>query len=115
MDNAARAEIDAAIGRYLERLSSEVEADAKAGCPVDTGELAASIGHEVSGQVARIGSNVKYAAMVEVGTGPHIIRARNARVLANRDTGQVFGPVVHHPGTPAQAYLAPAVLRVRDA
>jgi hypothetical protein len=114
VDNAARAEIDAAIGRYLERLSTEIEADAKAGCPVDTGELVASIEHEVSGQTARIGSNVKYAAIVELGAGPHIIRAKNARVLANRDTGEVFGPIVHHPGTPAQAYLAPALLRERD-
>ena len=115
MADDARANIDAAITDYLERLASAIEADAKAACPVKTGKLAGSIEHEVVGQVARIGSNVSYAAVVEMGSGPHIIRATTAKVLANRETGQVFGPVVHHPGTPAQPYLRPALLRQRGA
>lgn len=113
MADDGRAQIDAAIADLLERLAVDVEADAKAGCPVKTGELVASIEHEVQGQVARIGTNLRYGLYVEVGTAPHTIRATNARVLANRETGEVFGPVVHHPGTPAQPYLAPAVHRVR--
>lgn len=110
-----RAELDAAIANYLERVASAIESDARHACPVDTGHLAESITHEVDGATARIGSNVKYAAIVELGAGPHIIRVRNARVLANRETGQVFGPVVHHPGTPAQPHLAPALFRERGA
>lgn len=113
MADDARANIDAAITHLLERLAFEIEADAKAACPVKTGRLAASIEHEVNGQVARIGSNVPYAGIVELGSGPHIIRAVRARVLANRETGEIFGPVVHHPGTPAQPYLRPALLRTR--
>lgn len=108
-----RGELDAAIADYLERVAAAIEADARSGCPVKTGELAGSIEHEVDGHTARIGSNVKYAAIVELGSGPHIIRARNARVLANRETGQVFGAVVHHPGTRAQPYLAPALYQER--
>jgi hypothetical protein len=42
---------------------------------------------------------------VEFGTGPHEIHAVNARVLANSRTGQIFGTVVHHPGTKANPFL----------
>jgi hypothetical protein len=46
-----------------------------------------------------------YAPYVEFGTAPHIITAVNKRVLANVKTGQVFGPVVHHPGTKANPFM----------
>lgn len=39
------------------------------------------------------------ARFLNEGTGPHPIDARNASVLANRDTGDVFGPHVNHPGS----------------
>jgi hypothetical protein len=115
MAGEGRAEIDAAISRYLERLAVAIETDAKAGCPVDTGALATSIESEVNGQTIRVGSNLGYAASVEMGAAPHIIRVKNARVLANRETGQVFGPVVHHPGNKAQPFLRPSLFRQRGA
>jgi len=37
-------------------------------CPVDTGRLRASITHAVDGDAAYIGTNVEYAAAVELGT-----------------------------------------------
>lgn len=46
-----------------------------------------------------------YAPYVEFGTAPHVIRTVRARVLANKDTGQVFGPVVNHPGTKANPFM----------
>jgi hypothetical protein len=46
-----------------------------------------------------------YAPYVEFGTAPHVIRAVNRRVLANKGTGQVFGPVVNHPGTKANPFM----------
>lgn len=52
-----------------------------------------------------IGPTVDYAKYVHEGTSPHIIRARNKKVLANRRTGQVFGKVVRHPGTPANPFM----------
>lgn len=48
----------------------------------------------------------------EVGTRPHIIRSTGPWPLRNRETGQVFGPVVHHPGTKATPHLRPALLEV---
>lgn len=106
------ARIDGPIADYLEKIAGEVEADAKAICPVDTGVLKDSIEHEVDGMTARIGSNVSYALYVEEGTSPHIIRAKNG--------GALFWPgaahpvaVVHHPGTRAEPYLKPALYRTR--
>lgn len=50
-----------------------------------------------------------YMYGVEVGTVAHIIRSKGPYPLRNRKTGQVFGPVVHHPGTDPQPYLRPAL------
>lgn len=45
-----------------------VEADAKAMCPVDTGELRKSITSEVLGTTGVVGTNKEYAMYVELGT-----------------------------------------------
>lgn len=51
----------------------------------------------------------------EFGVGPRVIRApgrekraKKARVLADPETGAVFGPVVRHPGQAARPFLRPA-------
>ena len=112
-----RAEIDAAIHNLLERIAVEIEADAKAGCPRDTGRLAESIDHEISGvgagTVARIGTNVDYALSVEFGSRPHIIRGNPYLAFEGRDGETVIRREVHHPGTPEQPFLRPALLRQR--
>lgn len=54
---------------------------------------------------ARWFPTANYAGFVEFGTKPHIIKIKNARALANRDTGQIFGTTVHHPGTVANPYM----------
>lgn len=46
-----------------------VENDAKVNAPVDTGQLRASITHEITGDKGRVGTNVEYAPYVEYGTG----------------------------------------------
>jgi hypothetical protein len=64
---------------------------------------------------ARVGSALNYAAYVELGTPPHIIRVKTKRVLA-RYTGtkggvegfEFFGKEVHHPGSKAKPFLFPA-------
>jgi hypothetical protein len=53
------------------------------------------------------GQSVPYAAAMEVGAKPHVINAIAATVLANKDTGQVFGPTVNHPGNAPRPYLRP--------
>jgi len=51
-----------------------------------------------------VGTNVEYAAAVELGSRPHIIRAKNAKTLGTPDTGY-FGKEVHHPGYGGDSYL----------
>lgn len=52
-----------------------------------------------------------YAVYVHEGTRPHIIEAREKKVLANRRTGQFFGKVVHHPGTRPNPFFMRAIER----
>lgn len=69
------------LGEFLDALPEQIEqaliaigmtaeTHAKEECPVDTGRLRNSITHEVdmSDQAAIIGTNVEYAAYVELGT-----------------------------------------------
>lgn len=73
--------------------------------PVRTGYLVQNWAFEVGNLVARWYPRASYAPYVEFGTGPHEIKAVNKRVLANTATGQVFGPLVHHPGTKANPFM----------
>ena len=52
-----------------------------------------------------IWSNARYAIFVHEGTQPHVIRVVKKRVLANQKTGQIFGTIVHHPGTQPNRFL----------
>lgn len=59
-----------AIDRALEEIGLAAEGYAKRACPVDTGNLRASITHEVDAgdNAVYIGTNVEYAPYVELGT-----------------------------------------------
>ena len=59
-----------AIERALEAIGLQCEGYAKMLCPVDTGRLRNSITHSVdaSEQKVYVGTNVEYAAYVEMGT-----------------------------------------------
>lgn len=56
------------INKALEQGCQLVENSAKDNCPVDTGQLRASITHEVSNLQGVVGTNVEYAPFVEFGT-----------------------------------------------
>lgn len=68
----AHRELYAAMERALEKCGLTAEAYAKLICPVDTGRLRSSITHEVrmSENAVYIGTNVEYAAVVELGIPP---------------------------------------------
>jgi len=76
-----------------------------ANVPVRTGYLVQNWGFDIGNLMARWYPKASYAPYVELGTPPHIIRAVNARVLANTQTGQIFGTVVHHPGTKSNPFM----------
>ena len=84
IDNSAEvlAELSRAKARALETIGLKAEGYAKRLCPVGTvestgikgyrgGTLRNSITHVVDGDVVSVGSNIPYAAYVELGTGPH--------------------------------------------
>jgi hypothetical protein len=73
--------------------------------PVLTGYLVQNWGFEVGQYTARWYPKASYAPYVEFGTAPHTIVPVNARVLANPRTGQIFGTIVHHPGTKANPFM----------
>lgn len=56
------------IAQALEAIGLTAEAHAKELCPVDTGRLRNSISHARDDKSAYIGTNVEYAAYVELGT-----------------------------------------------
>lgn len=62
--------IASAIGAALEKIGLLAEGYAQMKCPVDTGNLRASITHEVDAgeKAVYIGTNVEYAPYVELGT-----------------------------------------------
>lgn len=85
-----------------------VENDAKKKCPVDTGQLRASITHEIEGQTGIVGTNVEYAPYVEYGTGIYA-RDGNGRQTPwsyQRADGKWITTKGHKP----QAFLEPALL-----
>ena len=101
-------------GRAIERTAYKIEGDAKRNAPVNKGTGGGNLRQLISSRMtgkasAIIESKAKYSAYVDQGTRPHIIRIRNAKVLANRRTGQIFGKVVKHPGTKKQPYFTNAV------
>ena len=57
-----------ALARALEKIGLVAEGYAKRLCPVDTGRLRNSISHSNDDIFAYIGTNVEYAAYVELGT-----------------------------------------------
>ena len=79
----------------MRRATLLVQRSAKQKAPVDTGRLRASITPEVRWQgdtaVGVVGSGVKYAPYVELGTRPHFVSKQNIGRWASRhgkgDTG----------------------------
>lgn len=55
---------------------------------------------------------VSYPAILDAGSRPHIIESHGDYPLRNRKTGQVFGPVVHHPGTRPTYWCRSSILAI---
>lgn len=62
------ARFPAAVRAAVSKAALDIEADAKALCPVDTGALRGSIKAEIEGTRATIEPHMEYAGYVEFGT-----------------------------------------------
>jgi hypothetical protein len=70
-------------GELLRKLAVAVVAEGKREAPRRTGNLARSIAPaEITGTSAQIRVSAGYAAFVEFGTRPHVIRPKTKKVLA---------------------------------
>ena len=63
-----RESINEGITRGVSEAGEIVVTEAKANCPVDTGNLRASINKQASGNTCTVGTNCEYAGYVEFGT-----------------------------------------------
>ena len=93
--------------RALEKCGLTAEGYAKKLCPVDTGNLRNSITHTVDEEepAAYIGSNVEYAAYVELGTGKYVSGGRPTPWVYQDEKGNWH----RTNGQKAQPYLKPSV------
>ena len=101
-------EIKDDIREVVKNSAFNIERNAKSSASVKTGHLRRSISTKMGDMEATIHtSNLKYAPMVEFGTRPHIIRAKNKKALYWKGAAH---PVkqVNHPGSKAKPYLIPA-------
>lgn len=56
------------LSKVIKNMALDIEKDAKTACPVDTGNLRASITSTIGEDEATVGTNVEYAPYVEFGT-----------------------------------------------
>jgi len=108
-----------ALDTAVERCILKIQSDAMKEAPVNKqsggGNLRQSIKAMMTGPASgKVEVGASYGIYVHEGTAPHIIRIVNKRVLANRRTNQVFGTIVHHPGTKANPFLQRAVDKNSD-
>lgn len=114
----------------MHQLALDTTREAKLMVPRKTATLARSIApYRVNAREAVVRASAHYAAYVERGTRPHVIRPRNAKALrfpargvSTTLAGRVrasearklgrgaytFARSVNHPGTKAKPYLLPA-------
>lgn len=113
-DNTAlfQEEFEAAILRGLETCGLVAEGFAKKACPVDTGNLRTNITHKVveNRQEVYIGTNVEYAAYVELGTGIYYPGGRQTPWAYTDDKGNTHWTRGQKP----QPYLKPSVAEHKD-
>ncbi len=99
--------LESACQRALEKCGLVGEGYAKKLCPVDTGNLRNSITHMIDEQesAAYIGTNVEYAAYVELGTGKYYPGGRPTPWAYQDAKGEWHWTA----GSRAQPYIKPAV------
>lgn len=115
--------IDAVAGRpLLRKIQIDATANAKRAVPRKTGHLGRTIGPGgLTDSYTIVKATANYAAYVELGTRPHIIRPKNKKVLAwganrrlsgatRKGSAMIFARVVHHPGTKPQPFLVPGAV-----
>jgi hypothetical protein len=105
---------------HVTKVTKQILNRAKILAPVRTGRLRASGKMDIKithfGPTGTVSFTVRYAHYVHDGTRPHIIRAKNKKVLKFKVQGHViYRPLVHHPGTRPRPFLTRALVEVAPA
>lgn len=107
--SAALAASPSIMQRYLDRAlgasSITIFDKRETEVPKKTGYLSGTMQRDVGRLSARIYPTREYAEPVHEGSRPHVIVAKNAKVLFNKKTGQYFGKRVNHPGNKPNRFL----------
>jgi len=116
-----RANVEALLAtpqQLLAEVTAQVFGDALRYCPVDTGQMIASMRMEVRPGVGFVSVGTDHWMYTEYGARPHKIRPRGNYPLRFfwRRIGQIVTPwEVDHPGTPTVAYMRRALYKDRNA
>lgn len=118
------------VGRDLNRRGEIGTQAAKRLCPTSPrgsdgrgpGYTRSNIGHELGRDerglyvdvksTARTREGIPISLLLEFGTDAHTITSHGDYPLRNRQTGQVFGKTVQHPGTSPQPHMRPALVEM---
>lgn len=111
----AKRRLDDAIIRGLTKAAIVIQNSAIKRVPVDTGRLRSSIVYRIKPREAIIGTNVKYAAFVEFGTGIYAEggKGRKTPWVYHRGRGKK-GRFVRTRGNKPQPFLVPAFAFSKD-
>lgn len=95
--------------RLMRNLALSAVREQKTLSPVRAGNLRRSIlVGRVSDNYAETRATANYAAAVELGTKPHVIRPRTKKALRFKSGGAVvFTKRANHPGTKAKPFMVP--------
>jgi hypothetical protein len=114
-DPSVLALMDRTAGRLVLAMKREAPVSPVGG-DHDSGNLRRSVHSFRQGDGSiLIGPTADYAHFVVEGTVPHEIRSHGPWPLRNRETGQVFGPRVKHPGTRPNDFITRAAYAVAAA
>lgn len=123
-DQQLRAVAESHAGPLVIKTTVKILNRAKILCPVDTGNLRASLQMRITKQgdifSGTVYTAVNYAQYVHEGTRPHVIRPRTAGGVLRfpvppRSSNIVFTRHVNHPGTRARPFLRLAIEQVAPA
>lgn len=106
--------IDEPADRIVQAVTRAIAVDARGHVPVDTGDLRKTIYALPNFPgIGRVYVGTDHWWPTEYGSRPHVIRSHGDYSLHNAETGEYFGPVVWHPGTPEQPFMRPALYQPR--
>lgn len=101
----------------LIRITDDIADDARRGCPRDSGEMQETITTVFLPGHGFVHVGTDHWAPTEYGSEAHIIRPRRPggrlRFFWLKVNRYVVFAKVHHPGTPAQPFMRPALYRRR--